>query len=183
MRRGVAVLVAVTTAIALVGCSSGTSKSSRSSKAGSTAGKSTATKKTTKKDGDPDECATLGVSTGGVRTDGGQRGLPLVFTNEGDRTCTVTGFPGVRLDGVDGASWDVTRRDEQARPVTLGPGQQAVANLALGPQPGNWEVRALVVTPPGASAAEQLPWSAGPLVLQDGATRPATHVGPVTPKG
>lgn len=180
MRRGVAVLVAVTAAVSLVGCSSGTSKSSKS---GSTVAKSTAKKKTTAKSGDPAACASLGVSTEAVRTEGGQRGLPLVFTNEGDVTCTVTGFPDVRLDGVDGVSWDVTRRDEQARAVTLGPGRQAVASLALGPQPGDWEVRELVVTPPNTSTARRLSWPAGPLVLQDGATHPVTHVGPLAPKG
>ncbi len=123
-------------------------------------------------------CVELAVTTAPVRTDR----LPIVFTNDSGKTCTVTGFPGVRLDGVDGISWDLVRRQEQAGVVTLEPGRQATAVLNFVPQPsGGWEVRKLVVTPPNTKHTQELPWPAGPIVLQDGATRPATHIGQVTP--
>lgn len=177
VRRGVAVLVAVTTAVALVGCS-GSSK--KSSKGGSSAAKSTGTKATSKKKGDVDAaCAELGVAAGAARVDGAQGSLPITFTNEGDRDCALTGFPGVRLTGADGVNWDITRRDERAVEVVLRPAQRAVATLTFAPQPDGWQVRALVVTPPGGTASRELAWPGGRVALQDGATRPATHVGPV----
>jgi hypothetical protein len=123
-------------------------------------------------------CAELTATTASVRTDR----LPILFTNKSGKTCTVTGFPGVRLDGVDGISWDLVRRQEQAGVVTLLPGRQVTAVLNFVSQPsGGWEVRKLVVTPPNTKHTQELPWPAGPIVLQDGATRPATHIGPVTP--
>ncbi|WP_179118509.1 hypothetical protein [Saccharothrix sp. ALI-22-I] len=44
---------------------------------------------------------------------------------------------------------------------------------------GTWLRR--VVTPPDTTATRELQWPAGPVLLQDGATRPATHIGQLLP--
>ncbi|MGM1065012.1 DUF4232 domain-containing protein [Saccharothrix sp. Mg75] len=176
-----ATLVALVAATALVGCSS-TSKS-KSSKGGSTTAKSTKSAKTTNRSKPVERCDDLGVTAvPGSPADGGRQALVIVFTNRDDGDCTVSGFPGVRLDGADGLRWDIAREEgAETAPLTLTPGGRAAATLTYAPQPDGWEVRGLVVTPPGTTAAQELAWPAGRVLLQDGATRPATHVGQVAP--
>lgn len=72
--------------------------------------------------------ATLGQGEGAA----GSSYYPLIFTNKGDRTCTLEGFPGVSyVTGDSGkqvggsASW----QGEKGPVVTLAPGDKATAQL------------------------------------------------------
>ncbi|QFZ23870.1 DUF4232 domain-containing protein [Saccharothrix syringae] len=165
-RRGIAVLVALTTAVAPVGCSS---SGSRKPKGGSTTAKSTTKKGTTTEKAPDGECDDLVVTTEGAAPGG----LRLVLTNAGTGPCTIGGFPGVRLDGADGATREARREGGPPEVVELRAGGRAVAALTFAP--GGWEVRSLVVAPPGDDASPALPWPGGPVAEAGGVT-----VGPLT---
>jgi len=114
--------------------------------------------------------------------------LPITMTNQGSTSCTVQGFPGVRLDGSDGTSWDLVRTNGTFSPVLLAPGQHVTAEityltataLGSGDPDSGWHVTSYAVTPPNTTNTQTLPWadSLG-LVKQDAATHPGTYVGPV----
>ncbi|GAA3460586.1 DUF4232 domain-containing protein [Saccharothrix longispora] len=183
VRGTAAVLAALVAATALVGCSS---NSGSRSKGGSTTVKSTkGANRTSSARKATGKCADLGVSTDpGSPAADGQQVLLIVFTNRGKDECTLAGYPGVRLDGVDGLGWDIVRRQGTDSPaLTLRPQGKAAATLTYAPQPDGWEVRKLLVTPPDTTATRELAWPAGRVLLQDAATHPATHIGQVVAYG
>lgn len=120
--------------------------------------------------------------------------LPIMLTNQSSVPCTVRGFPGVRLEGADGTTWDLVRTNAPSAPVLLGSGEHATADLIYTtavPYTGTgggidfnagWHVSSFAVTPPNSTNTRTMPWvdSVG-LVKQDGATHPGTYIGPVRP--
>lgn len=125
------------------------------------------------------ECASLTPSTGKPQGDA-QKKLPVVITNTGDTACTLSGFPGAQLVGADGHTWDLTRSSDTTPEVTLQPGEAATSYLSFLPASADpWDVKTLRVTPPNTTATVDLPWTFGPVALQDGATRPGSYIGPV----
>lgn len=108
--------------------------------------------------------------------------FPIMLTNTSDATCEVRGFPGVRLDGADGTTWDLTRTSKPIAPVVLRPGEHADADLTyLTDDSGSgWKVSAMAVTPPNTTDMQVVTWAAGSaIVKQDGATHPGTYIDPV----
>ncbi|AEM83366.1 hypothetical protein Strvi_3701 [Streptomyces violaceusniger Tu 4113] len=73
----------------------------------------------------------LTLAAGRVDVGAGNVYLPLVFTNKGSTTCTLTGYPGVSLlDSTDAAiGAPATRRGPTHSPITLPPGGSASAAL------------------------------------------------------
>ena len=73
----------------------------------------------------------LDLSVGAPDAGAGQLYVPLGFTNIGDRSCTLLGYPGVSVLGADrqriGNPAD--REGVTAGPVTLAPGDRATAVL------------------------------------------------------
>ncbi|GAA1947587.1 DUF4232 domain-containing protein [Amycolatopsis minnesotensis] len=131
------------------------------------------------------ECKKLKVSTSQPRKLNGsdsQWQLPIMLTNQGGTACVVRGFPGVRLDGADGTSWDMRRTTEAKKPMTLAPGQHTSANLTylVDDTPGGWKIAKMAVTPPHTYNTQILDWPVGrALVKQDGATHPGTYISPI----
>jgi hypothetical protein len=133
-----------------------------------------------------DVTASLGTAPGS----GGQVTVPLRYTDTGSRSCTLTGYPGATLQGPDRAPYGpqyALARSTTTTPttVTLAPGQAAVADLTLGTvpvgDPAGWQATALLTTAPDDTTVMTVPFPADtPVTRQDGATRPATYVGPFT---
>lgn len=117
--------------------------------------------------------------------DGGssQWRLPIVFTNRSGAACEVRGFPGVRLAGVDGTTWDLVRTNARIRPVVLRPGEHTEADLTFLPDQSaaGWEIANLAVTPQNTTGTQVLTWPLGKIVKQDAATHPGTCIDPVQP--
>jgi len=121
-----------------------------------------------------------------VNGSGTQWKLPIKLTNQGSTPCTVQGFPGVRLNGADGTTWDLVRTNEAITPVLLGPGEYATADLTYLTNDKNssdgsagWHVSTVSVTPPNGTNTQTIPWGDSiDLVKQDGATHPGTYIGP-----
>ncbi|TVT56615.1 DUF4232 domain-containing protein [Amycolatopsis rhizosphaerae] len=118
--------------------------------------------------------------------------LPIMLTNQSSAPCTVQGFPGVRLEGEDGTTWDLIRAGGTGAPVLLGPGEHATADLTYltatavtgdGSGAGSgWHVAHMAVTPPNSTNTQTLPWADSlDLVKQDSATHPGTYIGSVHP--
>ncbi|MFD2418348.1 DUF4232 domain-containing protein [Amycolatopsis pigmentata] len=129
-------------------------------------------------------CTTLAVSTADPEPVGdgsAQWRLPIEFTNQTDATCSVRGFPGVRLQGGDGETWDLTRTDAKISPVVLQPGQHTEASLTFLPDQSadGWKVLTMAVTPPNTTDTQMVNWPLGKIVRQDGATHPGTYIDPV----
>ena len=139
------------------------------------------------KTGNQADCTKVKVTTSQplpVDDSGTQWKFPLMLTNKSDATCTVRGFPGVRLTGADGSTWDLTRTNKPIMPVVLRPGEHADADLTYLPDDsGNgWQVSGMAVTPPNTTDTQSLAWAVGkPIVKQDGATRPGTYIDPARP--
>ncbi|MFC4081685.1 DUF4232 domain-containing protein [Amycolatopsis samaneae] len=116
---------------------------------------------------------------------GEQYRVPLTLTNNSDATCSVNGFPGVQLTGVDGTTWDLARTNGALGAVVLRPGEHAVSNLTyLGTnQETGWEVASMKVTPPNTYNTQPVEWTPGimHILKQDGATHPGTYIDPVRP--
>ncbi|WP_189221608.1 DUF4232 domain-containing protein, partial [Saccharothrix coeruleofusca] len=130
----------------------------------------------------PPRCTNLEVSAPEVAQDSGSLHVRVVFTNRGGRECSVAGFPGVRLDGADGTSWDLVRQHQAPASLTLPPDGRAMSKLTFLPEAPEtgWAVRTLVVTPPDTTQTQELPWTAGPVLKQDAATHPGTYIGPLS---
>ncbi|QWF78389.1 DUF4232 domain-containing protein [Amycolatopsis sp. CA-230715] len=132
------------------------------------------------------ECTKMKVTQSQPRGSG-QEHFALLFTNEGSAPCTVRGFPGVRLDGADGSSWDLTRTAKEITPIEVAPGQHASADLtylsaADGGAGPAWQVARMAVTPPHTTDTQIVPWAVGkPVAKQDAATHPGTYIDPVRP--
>ncbi|RBM07349.1 DUF4232 domain-containing protein [Streptomyces sp. PT12] len=85
-------------------------------------------------------CASAALALAAGQPDGaaGSLTIPLEFTNEGEVTCALVGYPGVSLTSAEGGGERVgapARRGEergQAVPVELAPGEAALADLRVG---------------------------------------------------
>jgi hypothetical protein len=110
-----------------------------------------------------------------------QMKLPLTMTNTGSGPCVLRGFPGVRLQARDGDGWDITRTGDAVTDVQLPAGGTATSYLTFLSQAGStgWGIASVVVTPPNTEDSQTFEWPGGPVLRQDGATRPGTYVGPV----
>jgi hypothetical protein len=136
-----------------------------------------------------DLAASLGNSSsasGDPNAKGGQRITAVVWTNTSDGTCTMTGFGGVDLQGVDdpmGPVYSLPRAQVEASTVTLEPGGTAHSTITwLSPEDlTGWTPDRIVITPPDETRSAVVEWPGGALLRQDGATRPGTYLGPVRP--
>ncbi|QUQ71830.1 DUF4232 domain-containing protein [Kutzneria sp. CA-103260] len=131
-------------------------------------------------------CANMKVSdvSPDVTNGGSQWKLPIKLINQGSTACTVQGFPGVRLNGADGTTWDLVRTGDPITPVLLAPGEFAIADLTYltaGSDDGGkgWHVSTVSITPPNGTNTQTIPWADSlDLVKQDAATHPGTYIGP-----
>lgn len=119
----------------------------------------------------------------------GQDHLEVILTNISQQSCTLQGYPGVDLVGPDVPTWgpvfSLTRQSGDPQPFTLEPGASATSILTIGAPSAPedfWYPTTLVVTPPDATTQLQMPWIPyTPVLRQDGATSPATYIGPLQP--
>ncbi|CAL9464485.1 hypothetical protein SUDANB6_02706 [Streptomyces sp. enrichment culture] len=110
------------------------------------------------------------------------------FTNESERTCTLSGFAGVDMVGAqktDG-TWSLARSAKKPVKMTLGRGDTVDFSITLLPVSGSTPQKEkfvpakFLVTPPNETEHFTLKWPFGGQILkQDGATRPATYLNPV----
>jgi hypothetical protein len=113
-----------------------------------------------------------------------------MLTNISQQSCTLQGYPGVDLVGPDVPTWgpvfSLRRQSGDPQPFTLEPGASATSILTIG-EPSLpedfWMPTSIVVTPPDATTQLEIPWIPGDVAVQrqDGATSPATYIGPLQP--
>lgn len=110
------------------------------------------------------------------------------LTNIGKRTCTLHGFPGIRLISKSGEAWDLPRSKDKPSTITLRPGEStAEITLDILPVPANtrdtrpFAPSKVLITPPDETTHVTLAWPYGGAVWhQAGATAdPETSVNPV----
>ncbi|MYT29560.1 MULTISPECIES: DUF4232 domain-containing protein [unclassified Streptomyces] len=105
--------------------------------------------------------------------------------NNGGRTCTLHGFPGVRLISASGEAWDLRRSADRPSTITLRPGDDmALVTVAILPvarhSAGAFLPSKVLITPPDERTHVTLAWPYGGAILdQSGATHPGTYVNPV----
>ncbi len=107
------------------------------------------------------------------------------LTNKGSSACTMDGFPGVDLVGLDNGTkettWSLERSSASHAPVTLPPGGTAHFDLVYLPgasgESGNIIVSKMVITPPNDFTQAEVTWSQS-VVFQAGATHPGTFITP-----
>jgi hypothetical protein len=97
------------------------------------------------------------------------------------------GYPGVNLVQTPSDQWPLVRQRARLQKITLAAGASAHATLTF----YQWSASVpnvrfrparLLVTPPDETAHAAIGWLPGiVLVRQDGATHPATYIGPVAP--
>lgn len=105
------------------------------------------------------------------------------MTNKGSASCSMTGYPGVNLVS-SSVSWPLSRQTSVApHRVTVKPGGSTSFTITYMPfTKGSGEqvdVTTLVITPPNETHSTRMVWDFQPVLRQDGATHPATYVGPV----
>jgi hypothetical protein len=118
--------------------------------------------------------------------------LKITFTNRTIETCDVTGYPTVTLSGPSprGTGWTTWTLVDQTGPgvrtaaVKLRFEQSAFATLTYLPTDSGgsptWTPRFLSIALPGtAPPGEATPWSWQAIILQESATHPGTHIGPI----
>ncbi|MFJ9428127.1 DUF4232 domain-containing protein [Streptomyces sp. NPDC101490] len=134
--------------------------------------------------GQPCRTAGLGfeIAPGSGAQAVGEEGAVVVrLTNRSGAACTLKGYPGVDLVGA--STWSLPRQTSQKpRLVTLKPGARTAFTVTYQSYGGDGvelTPRTMVVTPPGETRAKTLTWTFSPVLLQDGATRPGSYVGPV----
>ena len=134
----------------------------------------------------------LSLSTGALTTTEyvGQDQFDLILTNISQESCALQGYPGVDLVGPDVPTWgpvfSLRRTSADPQSFTLAPGASAASVITVGAPslPEDfWMPTTIVVTPPDATTQLQVPWISGDVgvLRQDGATRPASFVGPLEP--
>lgn len=109
------------------------------------------------------------------------------LTNNGERTCNLHGFPGVRLISESGETWDLRRSGDQPSTLTLKPGEDtAMVSMNLVAVPKDIKdtkpfiPSKVLITPPNETTHVTLKWPYGGAILdQSGATRPGTFVNPI----
>ncbi|WP_326808588.1 MULTISPECIES: DUF4232 domain-containing protein [unclassified Streptomyces] len=116
-----------------------------------------------------------------------QQSASIRLTNSGDRTCTLRGFPGVRLISESGETWDLRRAAITPSTITLKPGDDtAMVDMTILPVPRDLKdtkpflPSKVLITPPNETTHVTLKWPYGGAVLdQTGATRPGTFINPI----
>ncbi|WP_438483769.1 DUF4232 domain-containing protein [Streptomyces sp. S186] len=105
--------------------------------------------------------------------------------NNGGRTCTLHGFPGVRLISTSGEAWDLRRSADKPSTLMLRPGDDtALVTMTILPvarhSAGAFVPGKVLITPPDEKVHVTLAWPYGGAILdQSGATHPGTYVNPV----
>ncbi|MEU4897541.1 DUF4232 domain-containing protein [Streptomyces sp. NPDC044780] len=110
------------------------------------------------------------------------------FTNQSNRTCTLSGFAGVDMVGAqttDG-TWSLARSSKTSEKIALEPGDTTGFTINLlpvadsTPQEEKFVPAKFLVTPPDETEHFTLEWPFGGQILkQDGATHPGTYLNPV----
>ncbi|WAP56393.1 DUF4232 domain-containing protein [Streptomyces sp. S465] len=144
----------------------------------------------------PTRCHTAdlkaGFATGGDATpemdQTEQTQASIWFTNQSDRTCTLSGFAGVDMVGAqttDG-TWSLARSSKTPEKMVLEPGDTTDFTINLlpvadsTPQEEKFVPATFLVTPPDETEHFTLKWPFGGQILkQDGATNPGTYIDPV----
>jgi hypothetical protein len=117
-----------------------------------------------------------------------QQVASVQLTNRGGRTCTLYGFPGIRLISRSGQTWDLPRSADKPAVITLHPGENtAEITVNVLPVPANttdtrpFAPAKLLITPPDETTQVTLDWPyGGALWHQAGTTsHPETAVNPV----
>ncbi|GAB2808750.1 DUF4232 domain-containing protein [Streptomyces daliensis] len=116
-----------------------------------------------------------------------QQIVSIQLMNTSSRTCTLHGFPGVRMISESGEAWDLRRSGDEPTTVTLGPGDtSAMLSMTILPVPRDIKDTKpflpgkVLITPPDETTHVTLEWPYGGAVLdQSGATRPGTFTNPV----
>lgn len=131
--------------------------------------------------------AELKAARGRTTGEAGQRHTVIVWTNTSAKTCTMTGFGGIDLQGPPdpkfGPTYSLPRAGKTAATVRLAPGGTAHTTITwLPPQDGSsWTPTKLLITPPDETRSATVPWPGGAVSRQDGATHPGTYFDPVAP--
>lgn len=130
--------------------------------------------------------AELKADRGRTTGEAGQRHTVIVWTNTSARTCTMTGFGGIDLQGPPdpkGPTYSLPRAGRTAAAVRLVPGGTAHTTITwLPPQEGpGWTPTRLSITPPDETRSATVSWPGGAVLRQDGATHPGTYFDPVAP--
>ncbi|OIJ85650.1 DUF4232 domain-containing protein [Streptomyces colonosanans] len=108
--------------------------------------------------------------------------------NSGGRTCTLRGFPGVRLISKSGDAWDLRRSADKPSTITLRPGDDtALITMSILPVAKNdpdtkpFVPSKVLITPPNETSHVTLDWPYGGAILdQSGATHPGTFVNSIS---
>ncbi|NDZ79911.1 DUF4232 domain-containing protein [Streptomyces sp. SID10853] len=116
-----------------------------------------------------------------------QQVASIKLTNRGDSTCTLHGFPGVRLVSKTGEAWDLRRSSDTPSTMTLHPGEStaSISIMLLAIPADSKDTKPFVpskvlITPPNETTHVTLDWPYGGAILdQSGATHPGTFVSPV----
>lgn len=103
--------------------------------------------------------------------------ISVTVSNTGQRTCTMTGFPGVDLRG-DGLTHAFRRGDSSGRKVSLSPGDRTHFTLRPVGAGGEFSPETVVITPPDETEHQTLPWPWGAVRLEENTAYSGT-VGPV----
>ncbi|QKW09718.1 DUF4232 domain-containing protein [Streptomyces sp. NA04227] len=110
------------------------------------------------------------------------------LTNSGGHTCTLHGYPGIRLIGKGGEAWDLPRAKDKPSTLTLRPGDDtAVVTFNLLPIPANTTdtrpltPRKVLITPPDETTHVTLDWPYGGAIWHQAGkpTHPETFVNPI----
>ncbi|WP_127361541.1 DUF4232 domain-containing protein [Actinacidiphila soli] len=112
----------------------------------------------------------------------------VTLTNSGGRTCTLYGFPGVRLISKSGETWDLPRSTDKASTITLKPGDgTASITMTILPIPANttdtrpFAPSKVLITPPDETTHVTLDWPYGGALWHRAGTTssPETFVSPI----
>ncbi|WP_405778216.1 DUF4232 domain-containing protein [Streptomyces sp. NBC_00859] len=122
-----------------------------------------------------------------MKDDTDQQVASITLTNDGADTCTLHGFPGVRLISRTGTAWDLRRSSDTPSTMTLHPGDStASVSISLLAIPADardtkpFVPARIQITPPNETTHITLDWPYGGAILdQDGATDAGTFVNPV----
>lgn len=135
-----------------------------------------------------ERCHTAGLSFSiapgsGAQSVGSAGPVIITMTNHGSHACTMKGYPGVDLTGA-GQTWSLGRQTSVTpHLVTLRPGGRTTFTITYMPYSAGdgrkLDVKTIVITPPNETTSAKVAWEFQPVLLQDGATHPATYVGPV----
>lgn len=114
----------------------------------------------------------------------GQQQVRVVWTNTSGRACSMTGFGGVDLVASPRSEdrYSLPRQERATSTVRLAPGERAHSTITYLPAEGGdgaYAATKVFATPPDETHSIVLDWPGGPVLRQDGATRPGSYLGPV----